>query len=70
MPKIIGGRDTYENLELLHKSCHKTHHALLERYGNGKQLPKVQSYLKRNNVDVNSKQAVKYMMDAFKKFAY
>lgn len=70
IPKIIGGRDTYENLELLHKSCHKTHHALLERYGNGKQLPKVQSYLKRNNVDVNSKQAVKYMMDAFKKFAY
>lgn len=70
IPKIIGGRDTYENLELLHKSCHKTHHVLLERYGNGKQLPKVQSFLKSNNVDVNSKQAVKYMMNAFKKFAY
>lgn len=70
VPKIIGGRDTYENLELLHKSCHKQHHALLERYGNGKQLPKVQSFLKRNNVDVNSKQAVKHMVSAFKKFVY
>lgn len=70
VPKIIGGRDTYENLELLHKSCHKQHHALLERYGNGKQLPKVQSFLKRNNVDVNSKQAVNHMKNAFKKFVY
>lgn len=70
VPKIIGGRDTYENLELLHKSCHKQHHALLESYGGGKQLPKVQSFLKRNNVDVNSKQAVRHMMNAFRKFRY
>jgi RNA-directed DNA polymerase len=70
IPKIIGGHDNYENLELLHKSCHKQHHALLERYGNGKQLPKVLSFLKRNNVDVNSKKAVKHMMEAFTKFAY
>jgi RNA-directed DNA polymerase len=70
VPKIIGGSDAYENLELLHKSCHKQHHTLLEWYGNGKQLPKVQSYLARNNVDVESKKAVNELLKAFKRFKY
>lgn len=70
VPIIIGGRDTYENLELLHKSCHKRHHALLEWYGNGKELPKVQSFFSKNNVVSNSKKAVNYMLNAFKWFKY
>nr|MCX3324455.1 HNH endonuclease [Bacillus paranthracis] len=70
VPKVIGGKDEYDNLELLHLSCHKQHHALLEWYGNGKQLPKVQAYLKSQKIPINSKKAVRTMLNTFKKFKY
>ncbi|KAA0794859.1 group II intron reverse transcriptase/maturase [Bacillus sp. BPN334] len=70
VPKVIGGKDEYDNLELLHCSCHKQHHALLEWYGNGKQLPKVQAYLKSQKIPINSKKAVRTMLNTFKKFKY
>ncbi|MFE7064519.1 group II intron maturase-specific domain-containing protein [Sutcliffiella sp. NPDC057660] len=71
VPVVIGGIDSYENLELLHKSCHKTHHVLLEKYGEGKELPKVVEYLKANGVkDINNKKAISLMKKAFKKFQY
>ena len=34
---IQGGDKRYDNLELLHKSCQKYHHILLEKYGGGKE---------------------------------
>lgn len=71
VPVVIGGVDSYDNLELLHKSCHKTHHVLLENYGEGKKLPKVVNYLESNGIkDVNSKKAIYLMKRAFKKFRY
>jgi len=71
VPVVIGGVDSYDNLELLHKSCHKTHHVLLENYGEGKKLPKVVNYLESNGIkDVNSKKAINLMKRAFKKFRY
>ncbi|MFB1100518.1 group II intron reverse transcriptase/maturase [Terribacillus sp. JSM ZJ617] len=71
VPVVIGGKDSYDNFELLHKSCHKSHHVLLEKYGGGKTLPKVVEYLKSNGIkNVNSKKAINLMKKAFKKFKY
>ncbi|MEK4671130.1 group II intron reverse transcriptase/maturase [Niallia sp. FSL R7-0271] len=71
VPVVIGGVDSYDNFELLHKSCHKTHHVLLEKYGEGKKLPRVVSYLESNGVrDVKTKKAINLMKKAFKKFRY
>ena len=64
------GDERYYNLELLHKSCHKQHQSLLEKYGGGKDFPKITTYFQNNQVEPNSKDGYELMKKAFKKFKY
>ncbi|SDK17374.1 group II intron reverse transcriptase/maturase [Natronincola ferrireducens] len=66
----LGGDERYDNLELLHKSCHEQHQKLLENYGGGKNLPKVMEFFKCKQVEPNSQEGYKLMKEAFKKFKY
>ncbi len=43
-PKSLGGKDTYDNLQLLHKHCHDTKTANDGSLTNSKQLPIVENY--------------------------
>ena len=70
VPLKINGDERYDNLELLHKSCHKQHQLLLEKYGGGKDLPKIISFFQYNQVETNSKEGYELMKKAFKKFKY
>jgi RNA-directed DNA polymerase len=70
VPIKLNGDERYDNLELLHKSCHKQHQSLLEKYGGGKDLPKVINFFKYNQVVPNSKEGYELMKKAFKKFKY
>jgi len=70
IPKILGGNESYDNLELLHQGCQKQHQKLLEGYGGGKDLSKVSNFFKNNQVEPNSKEGHKLMKEAFKKFKY
>ena len=70
VPYKLGGRVSYSNLELLHKSCCKEHNELLKRYGGGKDYPKISSYFENRQIFPNSKEGYKLMKDAFKKFKY
>jgi len=70
VPKIVGGKSHYYNLELLHNSCHTQHHQLLVFYGGGKQHSKVREFFKKNNIDPSTKEGVNLMKQSFKKFNY
>ena len=70
IPKILGGKDTYENLELLHASCHIQHHQLLNKYGGGKNLHKVRRYFEKLSIEPSSKEGIKQIKQQFKKFKY
>lgn len=70
VPRRLGGGEGYDNLELLHQSCYIQHHQLLEKYGEGKALPKIQDYFKKKQVEPNSKEGIRLMKEAFKKFSY
>ncbi|UZQ52640.1 reverse transcriptase domain-containing protein [Clostridium kluyveri] len=70
VPRLIGGNDKYDNLELLHTSCHMQHHQLLKKYGEGKELPKIQKYFKEMGIDPSSKEGIRLIKKQFKKFKY
>lgn len=70
VPKLLGGEEVYQNLELLHHSCFIQHQKLMEMYGGGKLLPKVKEYFERNQVEPKSKEGTILMKKAYKKFKY
>ena len=70
MPRKLGGDERYDNLELLHKSCRRYHQTLLEKYGGGRDLPKLVIYFKNNQVEPNSKEGYELIKKAFMKFKY
>lgn len=70
VPKRLGGDERYANLELLHQSCQSQHQMLLDKYGSGKDLPKVKAYFTRNQVEPNSQEGYRLMKKEFKKFKY
>ncbi|MBZ9689879.1 group II intron reverse transcriptase/maturase [Clostridium estertheticum] len=70
VPSKLGGDERYDNLELLHKSCQRYHRTLLEKYGGGRDLPKIVTYFKNNQIEPNSKEGHKLIKKAFKKFKY
>ena len=55
---------------MLHKSCQLQHRKLLEKYGGGKDLPKIVDFFKNNQVEPNTKNGYELMKKAFKKFKY
>ena len=70
VPYKLGGDECYDNLELLHQSCLQNHRTLLEKYGGGKDLPKIVTYFKNNKVEPNTKEGYELIKKAFKKFKY
>lgn len=70
VPAKLGGDERYDNLELLHKSCHQQHRTLLEKYGEGKDLPRISSYFKNNQVEPNTIEGYGLMKKEFNKFKY
>ncbi|MEW8974440.1 MAG: reverse transcriptase domain-containing protein [Tissierellaceae bacterium] len=70
VPKKLSGDECYFNLELLHRSCQIQHQILLEKYGGGKDLPKVNTFFNRNQVEPNSQKGYILMKKEFKKFRY
>lgn len=70
VPIKLGGDEKYDNLELLHGSCHKQHNYLLEKYGEGKDLKRIVNYFKSNQVEPNSKEGYELMKSELKKFKY
>ena len=70
VPKNVGGKSPYYNLELLHKSCHTQHHQLLVYYGGGKQYNKIKEFFKKHGVDPSTKKGTNLMKKSFKKFNY
>lgn len=70
VPILLGGDMRYDNLELLHLSCHTQHQKLLEIYGGGKELPNVVQYFKRKKVEPNSEEGYRLMKGAYRKFKY
>lgn len=70
VPAKLGGDERYDNLELLHKSCRRYHQTLLEKYGGGRELPKIVTYFKDNQVEPNSKEGYALIKKAFIKFKY
>jgi RNA-directed DNA polymerase len=70
VPHKLGGDERYDNLELLHKSCQQQHQILLEKYGEGRDLPRISNYFENNQVEPNSKKGYELMKKEFKKFRY
>ncbi|MFT9497900.1 group II intron reverse transcriptase/maturase [Anaerosolibacter sp.] len=70
VPSKLGGDERYDNLELLHQSCYQQHRSLLEKYGEGKDLPRITSFFERKQIDPNSKKGYELMKKEFKKFRY
>jgi RNA-directed DNA polymerase len=70
IPKELDGFDTYTNLELLHKSCYEQHQFLMEKYGGGKNLPKIREYFNYKNIEPSSKDGINLMKKQFKRFKY
>ena len=70
VPRKLDGDERYANLELLHQSCQREHQTLLEKYGGGKDLPKVDNHFKSKQVEPNSQEGYRLMREAFKKFRY
>jgi RNA-directed DNA polymerase len=70
VPKRIGGKSHYYNLELLHDGCHTQHHQLMELYGGGQQYTKAKEYLTRHGIDPATKEGADMMKKSFRKFNY
>jgi RNA-directed DNA polymerase len=70
VPRLIGGEDVYDNLELLHTSCNIQHYQLLKKYGEGKELPRIQKFFKDKKIDPSSLEGIRLMKNQFKKFEY
>lgn len=70
VPKKLGGVESYDNLELLHQSCHLQHKILLEKYGGGKDLSRVIAYFNKKQIEPNSQEGYRLIKKEFKKFKY
>jgi RNA-directed DNA polymerase len=70
IPRILGGKDKYENLELLHASCYQQHQVLLDKYGGGKTLTKIQKFYDSRQITPISKEGINIMKEQFKLFRY
>jgi RNA-directed DNA polymerase len=70
IPIKLGGDERYDNLELLHKGCHLQHQSLLEKYGGGKDFPKIMKYFESRQINPNSKDGYELMRKVFKTFKY
>ncbi|EPN2091043.1 group II intron reverse transcriptase/maturase [Clostridium botulinum] len=70
IPTKLGGDKRYDNLELLHLSCHQQHRILLEKYGEGKELLRIFNYFKNNQIEPNTTKGYELMKKEFKKFKY
>lgn len=70
IPSSLGGKETYGNLELLHKSCRTQHDQLLRKYGEGKDLPRIRKYFQQQGIDPSSKEGINLMKKQFEKFKY
>lgn len=70
VPRKLGGDERYDNLELLHESCQLEHQKLFDKYGDGKDLPRMVNYFKNKQVKPNSKEGYRLTKEAFKKFKY
>ena len=70
LPSKLGGDKRYDNLELLHQSCQLQHQMLLEKYGEGKDLPNVINCFKSKQIEPNSPIGYRLMKEMFKKFKY
>jgi RNA-directed DNA polymerase len=70
VPTKLGGDERYDNLELLHQNCHQQHRTLLEKYGLGKDLPRISNYFKDKQIEPNTIEGYKLMKKEFKKFKY
>jgi len=70
LPSRLGGDKRYDNLELLHQSCQLQHQMLLEKYGEGKDLPNVINCFKSKQIEPNSPEGYRLMKEMFKKFKY
>jgi RNA-directed DNA polymerase len=68
VPQKLGGDERYDNLELLHKSCQRQHQMLLEKYGEGKDLPRISKYFEVKQIEPNTKEGYDLMKKEFKKF--
>lgn len=70
VPNLLGGKEVYGNLELLHKSCCTQHNQLLRKYGEGKDLPRIRKYFEQQDIDPSSKEGTSLMKKQFNKFKY
>lgn len=70
LPSKLGGAKRYDNLELLHQSCQLQHQMLLEKYGEGKDLPNVINCFKSKQIEPDSLKGYRLMKEMFKKFKY
>lgn len=68
--KILGGAECYSNLKLLHQSCQKQHEIILEKYGEDKNLPRIDFFFNGRQIKPNSQEGYKLMKKEFKKFRY
>lgn len=70
VPRKLGGDERYDNLELLHQSCHKYYQTLLVKYGGGTDFIRIVNYFKYKQVEPNSKEGHELIKKIFKKFKY
>lgn len=70
VPERLSGVESYGNLELLHQSCQLQHQILLEQYGGGKDLSKVDTFFNKKQIEPNSQDEYRLMKEEFKKFKY
>lgn len=70
IPATIGGKEIYDNFELLHKSCYVQHQYLMKKYGGNKELTNIQRFFKTRNINPSSKEGINLMKKEFRKFKY
>jgi RNA-directed DNA polymerase len=70
VPKELGGQDIYSNLEILHKNCFDQHYYLLNKYGGGRDFPRIQKFFNDKDIDFSSKEGISLMKREFKRFKY
>ncbi len=70
VPAKLGGDERYDNLELLHRGCQRQHQILFEKYGEGKDLPKIVNFFNNKQIELNSKEGYELMKKEFRKFRY
>ena len=57
-------------MEFLHKNCYEQHQFTMDRYGEGKNFPRIRKYFMERNIDPSSKEGIILMKKQFKKFKY